>query len=391
MADTTIQKFTLFQLTGANAYAAMLTSQAAAATSATNAATSATNAATSATAAAASATAAAASAASAASAATTAVNAAVSGTANKIAKFTGTNAVGDSSISDDGSSVTGTLPLLQPAGTAALPSLSFSGDPNTGIYRIGADTLGISTGGTLRVTIASTGAITITSATANPILTLDATGTQDNALQWFRSGAVNAAIYQENAGGLNIRNFTAQPMTFWTNSIERMRIDSSGNVGIGMTPSSFVDIGKNQNATTILRVVNTDTGASGAAQLRLDSGTSKYVHLYVNGNGNYLTFAGVNGIVTQYNDFDTHYFRTNAGSNKVIVNSTGVMDLNQSTGRLQIAGTQVVGPRDTGWAAMTGTSNKNTTYDTLTVTLAQLAGRVMSMQTALTNHGLLGA
>lgn len=53
-------------------------------------------------------------------------------------------------------------------------------------------------------------------------------------------------------------------------------------------------------------------------------------------------------------------------------------------------GTKVVGARDTGWAAMTGTANKNTVYDTATVTLAQLAGRVMSLQAALTTHGLIG-
>lgn len=52
---------------------------------------------------------------------------------------------------------------------------------------------------------------------------------------------------------------------------------------------------------------------------------------------------------------------------------------------------QVVAARDTGWTAMTGTANKGTAYDTATVTLAQLAGRVMSLQAALTTHGLLGA
>lgn len=39
---------------------------------------------------------------------------------------------------------------------------------------------------------------------------------------------------------------------------------------------------------------------------------------------------------------------------------------------------------------MTGTTMA-TRYDTATVTLAQLAGRVMAMQAALTTHGLLGA
>lgn len=55
-----------------------------------------------------------------------------------------------------------------------------------------------------------------------------------------------------------------------------------------------------------------------------------------------------------------------------------------------ISGTKVVGARDTGWSAMTGTTNKATVYDTATVTLAQLAGRVMALQAALTTHGLIG-
>lgn len=56
----------------------------------------------------------------------------------------------------------------------------------------------------------------------------------------------------------------------------------------------------------------------------------------------------------------------------------------------KVNGTQVVAARDTGWSAMTGAANKNTVYDTATITLAQLAGRVMSIQAALTAHGLLG-
>ncbi len=54
------------------------------------------------------------------------------------------------------------------------------------------------------------------------------------------------------------------------------------------------------------------------------------------------------------------------------------------------AGTKVVGARDTGWGAMTGTPDKATAFATSSVTLAQLAGRVMSLQAALTTHGLLG-
>lgn len=54
-------------------------------------------------------------------------------------------------------------------------------------------------------------------------------------------------------------------------------------------------------------------------------------------------------------------------------------------------GTKVVGARDTGWTAMTGTADEATAYATGTVTLPQLAGRVMALQAALTTHGLIGA
>ena len=59
--------------------------------------------------------------------------------------------------------------------------------------------------------------------------------------------------------------------------------------------------------------------------------------------------------------------------------------------QFQVSGTKVVGARDTGWTAFTGTTNKNTSYATGTVTLVQLAERVAAMQAALTTHGLLGA
>src|SRR3990167_400345 len=40
-------------------------------------------------------------------------------------------------------------------GTAAAPSMSFTSDTNTGIFRVEADTLGFTAGGTQRVSIAT--------------------------------------------------------------------------------------------------------------------------------------------------------------------------------------------------------------------------------------------
>lgn len=57
----------------------------------------------------------------------------------------------------------------------------------------------------------------------------------------------------------------------------------------------------------------------------------------------------------------------------------------------KVVGTQVVGPRVTGWQLPTGTLTK-TTFDTATVTLPQLAQRVYAIISALKDsHGLVGA
>lgn len=61
-----------------------------------------------------------------------------------------------------------------------------------------------------------------------------------------------------------------------------------------------------------------------------------------------------------------------------------------TTGAISINGSQVVGPRDTGWAAMTGTPNKATVYDVSTITLPQLAARVAALQAERTTAGSIG-
>ncbi|WP_291812503.1 hypothetical protein, partial [Limnobacter sp.] len=48
-----------------------------------------------------------------------------------------------------------------PDGTAAAPSLSFASDAGNGVFLAGTDTVGISTGGTQRVTVDGSGNVTI--------------------------------------------------------------------------------------------------------------------------------------------------------------------------------------------------------------------------------------
>lgn len=123
-------------------------------------------------------------------------------------------------------------PLPLDNGTAALPSLTFTSDPNTGVYRVGADDLGFSTGGTLRFDISTT-ALTSTlpllapsGAVGTPSLSFSA----DTDLGWYRVGAnlmgLGATQLQvpDGAVGTPIYGFTSDTDT----GIYRVGADSIG-------------------------------------------------------------------------------------------------------------------------------------------------------------------
>jgi hypothetical protein len=69
--------------------------------------------------------------------------------------------------------------------------------------------------------------------------------------------------------------------------------------------------------------------------------------------------------------------------------ATFVRTVNTTNGPYQVAGTNVVGTRKTGWGAPTGTATR-TTFATSTVTTEQLAERVHALIDDLTTHGLIG-
>lgn len=74
-----------------------------------------------------------------------------------------------------GDTMTGTLGII--SGNAGAPGLFFSGDTNTGIYSSGADAVDISTAGTGRVRVDSSGNVMIGTTTPTTILTVNGTVT----------------------------------------------------------------------------------------------------------------------------------------------------------------------------------------------------------------------
>ena len=109
-------------------------------------------------------------------------------------------------------------------GTAALPTFSFTGDTNTGMYSDAADTLRFSTGGTLRGTLNSTG--------------LTVVGSIDASTQFLGQASDSAAAPSFSWTG-DTDNGMFRPTTntvgFSTAGTERMRVTATGDVGIGTT------------------------------------------------------------------------------------------------------------------------------------------------------------
>ncbi len=115
----------------------------------------------------------------------------------------------------------------------------------------------------------------------------------------------------------------ANTLGFSTTNVERIRIDSAGRIGVGTTTIlNNVEIGINQNAPTVFRVINQNSGGSAAAVLQLAVGsTPGGVNWTCLPTFNQLVGAG--GVNSNFFDFDTQIWRTNLGTERMRINSDG--------------------------------------------------------------------
>ena len=143
-------------------------------------------------------------------------------------------------------------------GTASTVAIGPTGDTNTGIFFPAADTAGISTGGTERLRIDSSGNVGIgTSSPSSSLHVATSTGEgiriQSSTVQegyilftnlsgsmsaGMSGAATNTFLIYDRTNNQSAYSYTGGASgnhIFSTNSTERLRIDSSGNVLVGTT------------------------------------------------------------------------------------------------------------------------------------------------------------
>jgi len=160
----------------------------------------------------------------------------------------GISAGGTSRFEVSTTATTSTLPVVHPLGAVGTPSITFTGDLNTGIWSPAADTIAASTGGSERLRITSAGLAGIGSiapvrrlhvavAGSDPQLRLQDTSASESiwsAIEFIGDSARQAFIGKAGSTDLLITNDNASgALRFSTNATERARITSDGKLLVG--------------------------------------------------------------------------------------------------------------------------------------------------------------
>jgi len=247
------------------------------------------------------------------------------------------------------------LEVIFPPGTEALPGLHVQGDIDTGLYAPAANTLAISTDGSERLRVDSSGRVGIGTTSPNNQLSIGSTasfetdansfylgsnftGTGQNFIGsskhaqrlFFNNASSNGYLSYANTGSAG----TAGNAITWQ---ERFRIDSSGNVGIGTSaPSSPLTVDQ-VNGNVNLELHSSSSGRG--AQIKTHNDHATFFHgLSGDTIGDYIYYTA---------DAKNHVFSTsnverlridssgNVGVGVSSLNSSSRLTLLESTGNGQ--------------------------------------------------------
>ena len=191
------------------------------------------------------------------------------------------------------------------AGTTSGTSLNLSGD-TSGVLQLASN------GSTTALTIDTSQNVGI--GTSSPLGKLEVRGSGNTALYLHtgNNSGDNSLIYFGDTGsatvGLLAYDHGTNAMTFHTNSAERMRIDSSGNVGIGRTPDQRLQI-----------------AAPTAVEYDMFVGSTRTLTLYADATQTII--ANPTAVPMIFRTSDTERMRITSGGNVLINSTSGTLPL----------------------------------------------------------------
>jgi hypothetical protein len=314
----------------------------------------------------------------------------VSGTTNYIAKFTSSTAVGDSRLFDDG-----TITFLGNGDVNATPSTGiFSGTGGTGTNIAGAElrlrggaSTGNAAGGIISFYTSDAGTAGTGVNTATEKMRLDGTG----SLQVI--GNITANNFIPTGSGVPVNGLylaAANSIGFATNTTPRMRIDASGNVGIGTAtigstlqvngnaaigysastaaPTNGLAVSGNLGVGITAPTEKTEVSGTGDIKLKVSttstgSGANASLTLNATTEGQWILQTGNAGAGA------LRFYDSNAAADRMRIFSNGNIGINTLTAgsKLQVNGNAAIGYSASTAAPTNGLSiSGNTTIGTTT-------------------------
>jgi hypothetical protein len=179
------------------------------------------------------------------------------------------------------------------AGSASTPSITTTGDTNTGIFFPAADNIAFAEGGAEAMRINSSGNVGIGTTSPGEALHLNRASGDRTAFRIQSSAGNCYMVNRSGTSAMDLLNAMNGPMTFATNNGERARIDSSGNLLVGTTSNTSTLGCAVRNAFDSSTIISLGKNNGAGSGLFIDFNFGGAQRGYINWNGSNLLYTNL--------------------------------------------------------------------------------------------------